>query len=51
LSEDFDSASFSDSSHFEKKYDLSYVFLIMDLVDCDAKKILASVELGTLLDE
>lgn len=51
MSEEFDEESFSETGNFEKNYDLSNVFLIMDLVECDAKKVLNSVEQGTLLDE
>lgn len=51
LSEEFDSETFSEVGHHHKGYDLSNIFLIMDLVECDAKKILASVEQGTCLDE
>lgn len=51
MSEEFDSASFSDSGHLENNLDLNIIFLVMDLVDCDAKKVLASVEMGTMLDE
>lgn len=51
MSEEFDSASLSDSGHLENNLDLNNIFLVMDLVDCDVKKVLCSVEMGTMLDE